>query len=852
MDKKPTKRVASVAAFRPDGKLLFGRRLDSGKWTLPGGHVEEGETPVHAALRELLEESNLKATELEYLGNETIVRPHKHRKNIKVFVFKAKVDGKVSGKNDPDKECEEFCWVDPEKVPESILDNLHARKNVTLRKLGIVDYKRDMKKSEESFDDLEKSTPAGFHNIFEELQPKYYENGRLLEEFFRGLGNDDYDVKVSTHPNAVEHFRNAPLVIHFPIRAIEGMLENGRMMNLLETGHGIGEREPNTRMRWEYQALGLDRTVPAHERPLYGALHWGYNADNKGLGAARAYGHSWLELKPEVKLRSTVTYSDSSLSSFNPNPHRDTYLATDPVVPYVFAHNPIKKVGSRPDYRVGHLGPHRLERVRYLKSIVGKHGYYPRNNAIDYMEAQIHGGIYLPRDVQAIHLGPSGKSAEHIEALKKFNLPIYDWELHPKNENATYPKLLWAPEGNGQRSSIVTDEDLAKRKAIRGEPTWKDTLHKFEGDLAQYLRNLRKTFHPRHFKGIAQATDTKANDVVDVAPELEVVPHNHEGSLARFKDMQTSKKSWQPDHEDVGGYTRKRVFQNDNGDKYLIKPYHEKFPSEFRNLLTHYPLGGWAEMTNQELYKAAGIPHLHQAVHVANQTAPDGNTIPMLVVHMEDNAHPVFYGRNKPNKDARKNVRKIALMDFLSHNTDRHSGNLLINKRGDPIAIDHSLSYQYGIPAALFGANKTQVRDFRRENGGYLEDMPRGYLQGGISAVDPFNNYIDVRDKTNYNYDMDRLHRYEPIIDWWGQVGPDVRKAFESRLQLIKDPDAQAHLRRNFNTRADLLDQMHDLGLDNFGTGWHNTAIPIYSPGEKTPEEEEEEEYARIRAENGW
>jgi hypothetical protein len=37
-------RVSLVAVFS-DGKLLLGKRRDNGKWTLPGGHLEEGRGP---------------------------------------------------------------------------------------------------------------------------------------------------------------------------------------------------------------------------------------------------------------------------------------------------------------------------------------------------------------------------------------------------------------------------------------------------------------------------------------------------------------------------------------------------------------------------------------------------------------------------------------------------------------------------------------------------------------------------------------------------------------------------------------------------------------------------------------
>lgn len=55
--------AASMAVFK-DGKILIGRRAKgtlAGRWSLPGGHVEPGETARDAALREVREETNIDA-----------------------------------------------------------------------------------------------------------------------------------------------------------------------------------------------------------------------------------------------------------------------------------------------------------------------------------------------------------------------------------------------------------------------------------------------------------------------------------------------------------------------------------------------------------------------------------------------------------------------------------------------------------------------------------------------------------------------------------------------------------------------------------------------------------------------
>ncbi|MGI9477011.1 MAG: NUDIX hydrolase [Hyphomicrobiaceae bacterium] len=72
------KAAASAAIFRDDGKLLIGLRGKDPRrlvWSLPGGHIEAGETAGSAALREVREETGIQA---ELLGlvdiNDVIMR----------------------------------------------------------------------------------------------------------------------------------------------------------------------------------------------------------------------------------------------------------------------------------------------------------------------------------------------------------------------------------------------------------------------------------------------------------------------------------------------------------------------------------------------------------------------------------------------------------------------------------------------------------------------------------------------------------------------------------------------------------------------------------------------------------
>jgi 8-oxo-dGTP pyrophosphatase MutT (NUDIX family)/GNAT superfamily N-acetyltransferase len=154
--KKPLKKfevdgviqIASVAPFNDEGKLLFGRRRDDKRWTLPGGHMEEGEDPLHAAVRELIEETGLRPSAMEDLGTGPVVG--KDGKKLMIHCFRATVTGKPSNAADPDQEVSEWRWVDVDDgLPDEIAANLSARKNVTLNLLGL--------QSDEEQDDLAKA-----------------------------------------------------------------------------------------------------------------------------------------------------------------------------------------------------------------------------------------------------------------------------------------------------------------------------------------------------------------------------------------------------------------------------------------------------------------------------------------------------------------------------------------------------------------------------------------------------------------------------------------------------------------------------------------------------------------------
>jgi 8-oxo-dGTP diphosphatase len=64
-----SKLIASAVIIRAGKVLIFEEKDDEGaeKYNLPGGHVEPGETPVEALLREVKEETGLDAAPVAFL-----------------------------------------------------------------------------------------------------------------------------------------------------------------------------------------------------------------------------------------------------------------------------------------------------------------------------------------------------------------------------------------------------------------------------------------------------------------------------------------------------------------------------------------------------------------------------------------------------------------------------------------------------------------------------------------------------------------------------------------------------------------------------------------------------------------
>lgn len=136
------KRVAAIAILK-DGKMLMGKRKDTGRWTQPGGHLNEGEDPVTGALREVQEETGLKLTpsQISHLSTKIVTKSGGKGK-IRVYGYKVALGGETPTtiREDPDDEVYRWVWVNisDRRNPE-VFDNLHVplEDNIIMQELGI-------------------------------------------------------------------------------------------------------------------------------------------------------------------------------------------------------------------------------------------------------------------------------------------------------------------------------------------------------------------------------------------------------------------------------------------------------------------------------------------------------------------------------------------------------------------------------------------------------------------------------------------------------------------------------------------------------------------------------------------
>ena len=122
------------------GYILTGKRKDNGLWTCPGGHMDAGETPLTAAIRECEEESGIviEKSQVKELPSKVIKSHRLEGKTFQVHPFIAEIPNRVYPKmmDDPDYEMSEWQWVKISKdTPELKPEARHAKDDLIIKHL---------------------------------------------------------------------------------------------------------------------------------------------------------------------------------------------------------------------------------------------------------------------------------------------------------------------------------------------------------------------------------------------------------------------------------------------------------------------------------------------------------------------------------------------------------------------------------------------------------------------------------------------------------------------------------------------------------------------------------------------
>lgn len=102
--------------FNGEGKLFLMRSHKwRGKWVVPGGHIELGETMEQALRREIREETNLEIRDIEFICFQEFIHDERfwQRRHFIFFDYACRTDSTEVVLND---EAQDYAWIDLDRA----------------------------------------------------------------------------------------------------------------------------------------------------------------------------------------------------------------------------------------------------------------------------------------------------------------------------------------------------------------------------------------------------------------------------------------------------------------------------------------------------------------------------------------------------------------------------------------------------------------------------------------------------------------------------------------------------------------------------------------------------------------
>lgn len=130
---------ASYAILEKNGQILLGRRINTGYYdgyyTVPSGHVEEGELPIGALIREVKEEIgvDIKTEDVQLIHTMFRAKHDATGQRADYFFLVKKWLGEPV--NSEPYKCDELRWFPSEQMPEKMMH--HVRYALECRKKGV-------------------------------------------------------------------------------------------------------------------------------------------------------------------------------------------------------------------------------------------------------------------------------------------------------------------------------------------------------------------------------------------------------------------------------------------------------------------------------------------------------------------------------------------------------------------------------------------------------------------------------------------------------------------------------------------------------------------------------------------